>query len=269
MRIFAHRIPIPAIAITAFLAAIALVFTFAILPNAEANDLFQALSPELHDCDVQITRYQNSYRVRMDVNEASGSWKSYFVTIDGITNENRGWGAFPTDDGIAFYMPYKHANAGEEHHYFVRVSYLGRPFLPPICESTGSFYVKGDPPKKRPSTLEDEPSSLLTPVPEPEPAPEDLIILSECNITITRYVDSFHVRMDIDEHPRGRMYWPTIDGITNENRGWGAFRTETGIAFIMRYTPANAGEVHRYLVRVAPWYEPSFCESRGTFYVKN
>ena len=286
MSIFTRRTPKIAITLTTIMAAIAIIFTFAITPDVRAQGSFQVLDgPTLPECDVQITKYQNSYRVRLDVHEQPGDWKTFFITVDGVTNENRQWPAFRTDTGIAFYMPYNSSHSGEQHHYFVRVAHLGRPFLPPICESTNSFYVKGIPPDqppdqpgtKDPPTLtptpdqsgtQDPPTVTPTPAPEPEPRPEDLIVLRECDITITRYVDSFHVRMDINERKQGRMYWPTIDGITNENRGWGAFRTPGGIAFVMRYSPANAGEVHEYLVRVAPWYQPNYCESRGTFYVK-
>ena len=344
MSIFAHRTTrLYAIAITAFVATLALAFVI-IAPNAtQAADLTQVLdSKVLRDCDVKITKYQDSHQVRMDVNEGSGLLY-YFITIDGISNENRNWGAFRTDDGVAFYMRYNHTNAGEEHQYFVRISPIRGWIVPTICESSGSFYVKGDP-VQDPTQLPGDSSGPDTPVqggadgpdsdtptptpaggdatevppsqegdnpenttPTPEPTPDDptltpeppgdeLVILRECNITITKYVDSFRVRMDIaerpggrmyrptidgvtnentgsgafriDERPAGRMYWPTIDGVTNENRGWAAFRTDDGIAFIMRYNPTNAGEIHEYLVRVSPWYAPPFCESRGTFHVK-
>lgn len=264
----------------------------------------------LRECDVNITHYQEYYQARMDINEGHG-WMYFWITIDGISNENRQWGAFRTDDGLGLYMLYDETNAGEEHEYFVRISPWHK-FQPHICETRGTFHVKGSPPREAelmqndnpdgenpaqpdsatggdaqngnqdsaddtktvqanaPVPTEPLPPTLLPTTratPQPTP-PADAAILHQCDIAITRYTESYKIRMDIKEGVGGRMYWPTIDGITNENRQWRAFQTADGIAFMMDYDDSNAGEQHEYLVTVSPWYQPAFCEARATFYVR-
>ena len=285
-------------------------------PALEPTPMFAPTIPQprppddaaiLRECDVNITHYQEYYQARMDINEGHG-WMYFWITIDGISNENREWGAFRTEDGLGLYMGYDETNAGEEHEYFVRVS-PWRQFQPHICETRGTFYVKGSPPREveitqdgmqdgeNPAQTDDAtsdnaqdgnqdgsddtttvqanalipteplPPTLLPPT-RATPPPADAAILHQCDIDITRYTDSHQISMHIKEGLGGRMYWPTIDGITNENRQWRAHRTADGIVFMMDYDETNAGEQHEYLVTVSPWYQPAFCEAQGTFYVR-
>jgi len=84
-------------------------------------------------CAVEFSRYPGYPEVRVDIAEGHGGMV-YYATVDGITNENRGWPAFRTGDGMAFWADFDYGDAGH-HFYEVEVSRLGNPAL--LCQSSG------------------------------------------------------------------------------------------------------------------------------------
>ena len=90
-------------------------------------------------CDVNVSQYDDGYYMTMEVREGHGGlW--YFMEVDGMSNENRGWDTRSTVDGYAFVMPYSIDDSGSEHEYEVRVGHSGHDN--PMCESIGGFSLR-------------------------------------------------------------------------------------------------------------------------------
>ena len=97
----------------------------------------------LRECDVELIRVRTGHEILMKINETRGDRigiVTYLMTIDGVSNENRGWSTFKTPEGYAFVMPYTEADAGTKHEY--RVS-IGQMYKGDFCETHNDFWVKG------------------------------------------------------------------------------------------------------------------------------
>ena len=82
----------------------------------------------------------SDYRVGFDVREGHGGYL-YWMEVDGVSNENHGWGSVRTEGGYGFVIPYQADDAGTEHDYRVSVSRFGSDNA--HCEIAGTFRVKG------------------------------------------------------------------------------------------------------------------------------